>query len=48
MNLRTGRLNLPNLLTLARVAAVPLIVIIMLSDSREAGLWAAAIFGPRR
>ena len=45
MNLRTGRLNLPNLLTLARVAAVPLIVIIMLSDTREAGLWAAAIFG---
>jgi len=45
MNLRTGRLNLPNLLTLARVAAVPLIVIIMLSDSRVAGLWAAAIFG---
>jgi len=45
MNLRTGRLNLPNLLTLARVAAVPLIVIIMLSDTREAGFWAAAIFG---
>jgi len=45
MNLRTGRLNLPNLLTLARVAAVPLIVIIMLSDSRDAGFWAAAIFG---
>jgi CDP-diacylglycerol--glycerol-3-phosphate 3-phosphatidyltransferase len=45
MNLRTGRLNLPNLLTLARVAAVPLIVIIMLSDTRAAGLWAAAIFG---
>jgi len=45
MNLRTGRLNLPNLLTLARVAAVPLIVIIMLSDTRDAGFWAAAIFG---
>jgi CDP-diacylglycerol--glycerol-3-phosphate 3-phosphatidyltransferase len=45
MNLRTGRLNLPNLLTLARVAAVPLIVIIMLADSRAAGLWSAAIFG---
>lgn len=45
MNLRTGLLNLPNLLTLARVAAVPLIVIIMLSDSREAGFWAAALFG---
>lgn len=45
MNLRTGLLNLPNLLTLARVAAVPLLVVIMLSDSREAGFWAAALFG---
>lgn len=45
MNLRTGRLNLPNLLTLARVAAIPLLVVIMLSDTREAGFWAAALFG---
>lgn len=45
MNLRSGLLNLPNLLTLTRVAAIPLLVIIMLSDSREAGLWSAAIFG---
>jgi len=45
MNLRSGLFNLPNLLTLARVAAVPLIVVIMLSDSRDAGFWAAAIFG---
>ena len=45
MNLRTGKLNLPNILTLARVAAVPLLVVIMLSDSREAGFWAAALFG---
>lgn len=45
MNLRTGILNLPNLLTLARVAAIPLLVVIMLSDSREAGFWAAALFG---
>jgi CDP-diacylglycerol--glycerol-3-phosphate 3-phosphatidyltransferase len=45
MNLRTGRLNLPNLLTLARVAAIPLLVVIMLSATREAGLWAAALFG---
>lgn len=45
MNLRTGRLNLPNILTLARVAAIPLLVVIMLSDSREAGFWAAALFG---
>ncbi|TLM67846.1 MAG: CDP-diacylglycerol--glycerol-3-phosphate 3-phosphatidyltransferase [Deltaproteobacteria bacterium] len=45
MNLRTGVLNLPNILTLARVAAIPLLVVIMLSDSREAGFWAAALFG---
>ncbi len=45
MNLRSGRLNLPNLLTLARIAAIPLLVIIMLADTREAGLWAAAVFG---
>jgi len=45
MNLRSGLFNLPNLLTMARVAAVPLIVVIMLSDSREAGFWAAAVFG---
>ena len=27
MNLRSGRLNLPNLLTLARVAVIPLLVL---------------------
>ena len=45
MNLRTGLLNLPNILTLARVAAVPIIVLLLLSESRAAGVWAAAIFG---
>lgn len=45
MNLRTGLLNLPNILTLARVAAIPLLVVILFSDSREAGFWAAALFG---
>ncbi len=45
MNLRSGTLNLPNILTLARVAAIPLLVVLMLSDSREAGFWAAALFG---
>jgi len=44
MNLRSGLLNLPNLLTLARVAAVPVLVVIMFWDSREASLWAAAVF----
>ncbi len=45
MNLRTGILNLPNILTLARVVAVPIIVVLMLSPSRTSGMWAAAIFG---
>jgi CDP-diacylglycerol--glycerol-3-phosphate 3-phosphatidyltransferase len=45
MNLRSGRLNLPNILTLARVAAVPIVVLLLFSDSRRAGFWAAAIFG---
>jgi len=45
MNLRSGLLNLPNLLTLARIAAIPLLVVIMLDDSREASIWAAALFG---
>lgn len=45
MSLRTGLLNLPNLLTLGRVAAIPMLVILLLFDSREAGFWAAAVFG---
>ena len=45
MNLRTGRLNLPNLLTLARIAAVPIVLVLLLSESRASGVWAAAIFG---
>jgi CDP-diacylglycerol--glycerol-3-phosphate 3-phosphatidyltransferase len=45
MNLRTGVLNLPNILTLARVAAVPVVLVLLLSDSRASGVWAAAIFG---
>lgn len=44
MNLRTGLLNLPNILTLARVAAVPVVMVLMLSDSRSSGVWAASIF----
>lgn len=45
MNLRSGLLSLPNLLTLARIAAVPAVVVLLLYDSRSAGIWAAAIFG---
>lgn len=45
MNLRTGLLNLPNLLTLGRIAAVPAIVILLLFEGRAAGFWAAVVFG---
>ncbi len=45
MNLRTGVMNLPNLLTLARIAAVPVVVVLLLFDSRAAGMWAASLFG---
>lgn len=45
MNLREGRLNLPNLLTLGRIAAVPVVVLLMLDDSRASGMWAATVFG---
>jgi CDP-diacylglycerol--glycerol-3-phosphate 3-phosphatidyltransferase len=44
MNMRTGRLNLPNLLTLGRIAAIPAVVVLLFSNSRDAGFWAAAIF----
>lgn len=36
--------NLPNILTLFRIAAIPPFMILLLSPSREAGFWAAAIF----
>lgn len=44
MNLREGLYNLPNLLTLARIAIVPVFVVFMFSDTRDAGFWAAALF----
>jgi CDP-diacylglycerol--glycerol-3-phosphate 3-phosphatidyltransferase len=45
MSLRTGLLNLPNLLTLGRIAAIPVLVVLLLFDSKEAGFWAAVVFG---
>ncbi len=36
--------NLPNILTLLRIACIPLLVVILLSPSKEAGFWAAIIF----
>ncbi|MEI6206871.1 MAG: CDP-diacylglycerol--glycerol-3-phosphate 3-phosphatidyltransferase [Desulfuromonadales bacterium] len=37
-------LNLPNILTMARIAAVPLMAVLLLSPARSAGFWAAAVF----
>lgn len=36
--------NLPNILTLLRIASIPVIATILLSPTRSAGLWAAVIF----
>lgn len=37
-------LNLPNILTLTRIAAIPLMAGVLMSPSQPAGFWAAAIF----
>lgn len=36
--------NIPNILTLLRIALIPVIAALLLSPSREAGFWAAAVF----
>ncbi|UFS72870.1 CDP-diacylglycerol--glycerol-3-phosphate 3-phosphatidyltransferase [Geomonas sp. RF6] len=37
-------LNAPNILTLLRIAAIPLLCVLLLSPSRDSGFWAAALF----
>jgi CDP-diacylglycerol--glycerol-3-phosphate 3-phosphatidyltransferase len=37
-------LNLPNMLTMTRIAAIPLMAVLLMSPSEPAGFWAAAIF----
>ncbi|MSN25680.1 MAG: CDP-diacylglycerol--glycerol-3-phosphate 3-phosphatidyltransferase [Geobacter sp.] len=37
-------LNLPNILTMTRIAAIPLLAVLLLSPSRNSGFWAAAVF----
>lgn len=44
MSLKSGSLNLPNILTLARIACVPVIVVLLLGDSRQMSFWAALVF----
>ena len=36
--------NLPNILTMGRIAAIPLLCFLLLSPSRECGFWAGALF----
>ncbi|PLX94793.1 MAG: CDP-diacylglycerol--glycerol-3-phosphate 3-phosphatidyltransferase [Desulfuromonas sp.] len=44
MSLKTSSLNLPNMLTMGRIACVPLVMLLLLSDSRIMGFWAAVVF----
>ncbi len=37
-------INLPNALTVARIAVIPLLALILMSPSRSAGFWAAILF----
>ncbi len=37
-------MNLPNILTLSRIAAVPIVVILLLFESKQGCFWAAVVF----
>jgi CDP-diacylglycerol--glycerol-3-phosphate 3-phosphatidyltransferase len=37
-------LNLPNILTMTRIAAIPLLAALLLSPSKSSGFWAAVVF----
>lgn len=41
---QTQILNIPNIITMVRIAAIPLLCVLLLSPEREAGFWAAALF----
>jgi len=36
--------NAPNILTMTRIAAIPLLAVLLTSPNRDAGFWAAALF----
>jgi len=40
----TKLMNLPNILTLSRIAAVPVIVLLLLFESKQSCFWAAVLF----
>ncbi len=37
-------MNIPNMLTMMRIAAIPLLAALLMSPGRSAGFWAAALF----
>lgn len=41
---QTQILNIPNIITMVRIAAIPLLCVLLLSPERETGFWAAALF----
>jgi CDP-diacylglycerol--glycerol-3-phosphate 3-phosphatidyltransferase len=43
-SLREDALNVPNLLTMARVAAIPLVLWLMWQDTRETNFWAMMLY----
>ena len=45
MNLKRTWLNLPNLLTLGRIIAIPVLVVLLMIGNRRCSFWAAAVFG---
>jgi len=44
MSSDTKLMNLPNILTLARIAAVPVIVVLLMFESKQTSFWAALVF----
>jgi len=42
--MKSNLLNLPNMLTMGRIAAIPLLVILLFFDGRQPAFWATAIF----
>ncbi|MBN1958179.1 MAG: CDP-diacylglycerol--glycerol-3-phosphate 3-phosphatidyltransferase [Desulfuromonadales bacterium] len=44
MTASTRLLNLPNILTLSRIAAVPVVVLLLLFESKQNCFWAAVVF----
>lgn len=43
-DLREDALNLPNVLTLLRIAAIPLVLVLMAEGTRDANFWAALLY----